>query len=611
MKFYVLLLLLISSFSAAADDLGYSKEWLRLLNYKKNIFGGYTSEADGKNFFLTPNGKTNPSDEFQALKAALLSQETVTNDHIRCRFPARSTFIAQKLNIPLTPESKCPEFEKFKNSFDAESVSLVFSAYYINNPSSTFGHTFLRVNRKRNKNSSQNTELLDLGVNFAANPWTNNPMIFTFGGIIGLFPGIFSTMPYYYKVREYNDFDSRDLWSYKLNLTPNEIDQFVRHLWELGQTYYDYFFFTENCSYHIFTALEAAAPRFDLTKNLPYWAIPSDTILVAAHTPQLVNDIHFRASARNVFLARYSALNDKEQDAFLKYKDTDSANLPIGFNRDSELKLVDTNLDWIEYKYSNELQNKKSPQFLKKNELLIKRTEYPPETEYLKIKDPSYKPHEGHPSMRYGLEPGYSETFKSFQRYHIRFALHDWMDPDFGYPENMQIEFFNVILQSNQDFKKWNIDNWTFISVKSLAPFEKFEKKPSWELLFGIKSYQDEQCEYCQAGYITNSWGIAYDFFPHTTFYAFVTGDASFSQKYRDESVRMIVGPKLGVLFKPRIDFKVQLEGAWYWDPFQEYYSYESEFSLRKALSIEYAIGVSAKVRNDITEGSVQFFWYH
>lgn len=616
MKLYILLLLLIPSFASASNDvsskdLAASKEWLRLLNYKKNILGGYSSEADGKTFFLTTDGKTNPLGELLALKQELLSRKVVTNDHARCRFPARSTLISQKLNIPLAPEKNCTEFQKFKESFDAESISLVFSAYYINNPSSTFGHTFLRVNKRRDKNSSQNTELLDLGVNFAANPWTKNPLIFTFGGIIGLFPGIFSTMPYYYKVREYNDFDSRDLWSYKLNLTPAEIDQFIRHLWELGQTYYDYFFFTENCSYHIFTALEAAAPRFDLTEKLPYWAIPSDTILVANHTPGLVNDIHFRPSARNVFLARYYALSDKEQEAFLSYRDSNSVDLPPGLDADSQLKLVDTNLDWMEYKYSNDLQNKNSPQTLKKNQLLMKRTDYPPQTKDLQVLAPLYKPHEGHSSMRFGLESGYSEAFESFQRYHVRFALHDWIDPDFGYPENMQIEFFNLIFQSREDFKKWDLNNWTFVSVKSLAPFEKFEKKPSWELLFGIKSYQDDQCEYCQAGYLINSWGIAYDLFPHTTFYAFATGDLSFSQKYKDEEFRVIVGPKIGVLFKPRIDFKAQLEGTWYWDPFQEYDSYEAEFSLRKALSIEYAIGASAKVRNDVTEGSVQFFWYH
>lgn len=614
MKFQIFIFSLLLSVSASATVDAYDTEWLRLLSYKKGILG-YKSEADGKNFFLSPQGRTHPNEELQKNIEQIFLDGAMPkggmDNHARCRFPARAHYLSKKLNRSLFSEEKCDEFQKFKNSFDAESISLVFSAYYINNPSSTFGHTFLRVNKNRDKMASQNTELLDLGVNFAANPWTKNPIIYTFGGIIGTFPGIFSTMPYYYKVREYNDFESRDLWSYKLNFTPEELNQFIRHLWELGQTHYDYFFFTENCSYHIFTALEAAAPRYNLSQKLPKWAIPSDTILVAQNTPGLITDVHFRASARNVFLTRYLDLNEPEKIEFLKTRDHDTIKLPLTFSKESQLKLVDTHLDWMEYKHSKELQNKISKEFNKKNELLMTRTEYPVQTIEPKVRTPDYKPHEAHPSMRLGLEPGHSEAFDMYQRYHLRFALHDLLDPDFGYPENMQIEFFNFVVQSQNDFKKWNLHKWTLVSVKSLTPFQEFEKKPSWELLFGVKSYADDQCTYCQGGYISNSWGLAYDFIPKTTFYAFATGEASYSQKYLGESVRAQLGPKLGVLYKPKIDFKVQLEGTWLWDPFQEYDSYETELSLRKALTIEYAIGASAKLANDVTEGSIQFFYYH
>lgn len=615
MKFLIFISFLIFNISQASPlneanvkNLAHSKEWLRLLNYKKSL-SGFTSEADGKNFFLTANGKKDPHGELQALVFELMSRKAVNNDHARCRFPARSRFASEKLNIPLSSDQNCIELQKFRKSFEAESISLVFSAYYINNPSSTFGHTFLRVNKKRS-NDFQNTELLDLGVNFAANPWTENPIIYTFGGIVGMFPGIFSTTPYYYKVREYNDFESRDLWSYELNLTNEELDTFLNHLWELGQTHYDYYFFTENCSYHIFTALEAAAPRFDLSEKLPYWAIPSDTILIAQKTPGFIKSIHYRPSARNTFLTRYNALNKNEKEEFLENrfsKTATTSSLPP----ESQLKLIDTNLDWMEYKFFTKLQDKQSPESLKKNQLLIQRTKFPPQIEELKVPVPDYKPHEGHSSMRYGLELGYNESLQDFQRYHIRFALHDWMDPDYGYPENMQIEFFNVQVQSYDNFRKWDLNNWTIVSVKSLSPFEEFEKKPSWELLFGLKSYQDDQCSFCQGAYVTNGWGIAADVFPKATFYTLASWELSYSQKYHDEAFRVQVGPKVGVLFKPQVDFKIQLEGQWFWDPFQEYDSYQSELSIRKGIRREYALGVSSKVQNDITEGAIQFFWYH
>jgi hypothetical protein len=34
--------------------------------------------------------------------------------------------------------------------------------------------------------------------------------------------GEYSLMPYYRKVKEYGDFESRDLWEYELNLSPEE-----------------------------------------------------------------------------------------------------------------------------------------------------------------------------------------------------------------------------------------------------------------------------------------------------------------------------------------------------------------------------------------------------
>jgi hypothetical protein len=40
--------------------------------------------------------------------------------------------------------------------------------------------------------------------------------------LTGQYPGEYSIMPYYRKVKEYGDFESRDLWEYELNLTPEE-----------------------------------------------------------------------------------------------------------------------------------------------------------------------------------------------------------------------------------------------------------------------------------------------------------------------------------------------------------------------------------------------------
>lgn len=95
-----------------------------------------------------------------------------------------------------------------------------------------------------------------------------------FTGFLGVFEGHFSKLPYYYKVREYADFESRDLWTYELNLTQDQVDEMVEHLWDLGHTYFDYYFLGENCSYHLMSLLDVVLPDSTLLKALSFYVHP-------------------------------------------------------------------------------------------------------------------------------------------------------------------------------------------------------------------------------------------------------------------------------------------------------------------------------------------------
>ena len=45
---------------------------------------------------------------------------------------------------------------------------MVFSSYYLNNPASAFGHTFLRLNREEVASGGERLDLIDQAVDFAA-----------------------------------------------------------------------------------------------------------------------------------------------------------------------------------------------------------------------------------------------------------------------------------------------------------------------------------------------------------------------------------------------------------------------------------------------------------
>ncbi|HEV2698150.1 MAG TPA: hypothetical protein VGU90_09175, partial [Terriglobales bacterium] len=67
------------------------REWHLLLHYRKDLFGGYTSEQDDTGFFMSPNGKTDPQAELDATLTQFFSHELVG----RSKQPAQCAFIAR------------------------------------------------------------------------------------------------------------------------------------------------------------------------------------------------------------------------------------------------------------------------------------------------------------------------------------------------------------------------------------------------------------------------------------------------------------------------------------------------------------------------------------
>jgi hypothetical protein len=593
------------------------KEWLRLGHYYKNrIFSGYKSQADGPKFFLAEDGKTNPESELKATITGLFSNlEHIDDKHSRCGFPARFEYLNRKLglNIPLYKIDQCTGFSQFEKRLSADSVSVVFSSYYMNNPSSTFGHSFLRMNKKHDPKITTNSELLDYGINYAANDTSSNPVLYAIGGLAGWFQGSYTHVPYYYKVREYNDYEARDLWPYKLNLTTAEVDQLVRHIWELGSTYFYYYFFTKNCSYHILTAIEAAAPRVDITKNLPYWVIPSDTIIVLSQVPGLVQRVDYRPSIRSVFLTRKDSLNVAEETELRRMISEKLTKPSDKFSAPAQTRIVDTLLDYIEYKHTKDLMDKKPEIQSWKQEVLINRANYTTPMEPIVVPTPTVAPHESHGSQRLGLELGYWDSENgAFQRYHLRFALHDLMDSDLGYPRNAQIEFFNAKLISYDNFSKWRLDDWALVSVKSYSPYNFYDRHLSWDLQFGVRTFYDKQCTLCTGAYFNNAWGYSANFSQHVplNFFALASGEANYADGFEKGSGRAMVGPKVGFIYTGPNLWKVHAEGHYYYNLFQNYRYYETEYGISKGIGKDISIQFKALAHENDLQSSIALYMY-
>jgi len=108
---------------------------------------------------------------------------------------------------------------------------MVFPTAHINSPASMYGHTFLRVS------SNHDTPLISNAINFAAKTNDTNGLIFAYKGLFGEYEGRYSILPYYEKIKEYNNLEQRDIWEYDLDLTQEEINRLVLHTFELKDSH--------------------------------------------------------------------------------------------------------------------------------------------------------------------------------------------------------------------------------------------------------------------------------------------------------------------------------------------------------------------------------------
>lgn len=466
--------------------------WLKLVHFRRT-WSGWESEIDGEAFFVSPEGKHDPEAELLATweKFRAESPDVAEENSFLCRFPARRKWFEAKAPAAAITWSArpCERFEKWRVTVTGSSLSLIFSSFYLNNPSSTFGHTFLRINKDASKKDGQRHELLDYGINYAANADTGNPFVYSWKGLTGGFPGTFTIVPYYYKVREYNNSESRDLWDYQLSLSPDAVDTFVRHLWELGPTYADYWYLTENCSYQVLTLLEAAEPSLDLMSRLKKDIIPSDTLKVVMETPGLVTKVSYRPSIRAEFEARLSLLDGPEKDRLADL--VPALTMPADFkslDEDSRRRILDAGLDWMDYQKTLEVQKEATPEFRFKSRLLAERSRIDAVTPSLRLEAPEReRPHLSHGSRRLtiGAQAGSDSGRGLILSY--RFALHDLLDPVTGYPDSAQIIFLDTRALWSEETRRLRLEEFNLFEVVTLTPWSRFTRPLSWRLRVGLE----------------------------------------------------------------------------------------------------------------------------
>ena len=443
--------------------------WSKLLHYRNG-----ESEIDSNNFFISKDGKTDLKKELFETITSLKNGE----NSVLCRFPLRVEWLKKNISnlekeIVVYP---CPKLDEYLNAVDAKYVTLVFPTAHINSPASMYGHTFLRVS------SSEDTPLVSNAINFAAKTDDTNGLIFAYKGLFGEYEGRYSILPYYEKIKEYNNLEQRDIWEYDLDLTQEEINRLVLHSFELKDVYSDYFFFKENCSYNILWLLEVARDDLDLVSQFSFKTVPLDSIKILKPY-NLIKGTKFRYSnMRKMKNILEEKIENKEYlDDFVN----DDEPLNETLSNDDKISYLDFKILYLQYQRANNEYNK--DEYLKKYlKLLKERSSYNKASVY-DIKTP-FNPLDSHDSAKVSFFYDSSDSFELG----LKPVYNDIYDISDGYLEGAYIDFFDLNLKKDKD-ENIKLDRFTLLKIKSLAQQDMIFKPLSWGIDLGYEHFKDQK----------------------------------------------------------------------------------------------------------------------
>lgn len=536
---------------AAEARLADNREWRLLLHYRKNVFGGYTSEQDEPGFFLARDGKTNPQAELESTIARFFSDDLVgrSRQPASCAFIARYHWLNEKLSFDdhRMPPQPCDRFDAWLAELNPSTITFIFPAAFMNNPASMFGHTLFRVDRQ---GQTPQTRLLAYTINFMAEVPENEGIAFAVKGITGGYNGYFSTIPYYLKVKEYRDIENRDIWEYRLNLTGPQVRRMLMHAWELGNASFDYFFFKENCSYQLLPLLEIANPARHLTDEFTFWTIPGDTVRLLTAQPGLVGDVVYRPARSTQIRRRYHRLSGDEQQWVRRIVDDASIVHAQAFQSlpaERRAFMLDIASDYLRYK---SVTDEKRTDLYKERDrtVLVARSELKVKPDAAPVEPFVTRPEWGHRTSRIGVGAGYRQD-EWFEEVSFRSVYHDLLDPEIGYAPGYQIELFSGALRHYEKAGQTRLERFTLANVMSLTPVDALFVSPSWKVNVGMQTLRHNDCRYCSAGVANGGAGLTFEthLLKREYFFGFGELETSYSHAF-EEKHRAGGGGTLGMM---------------------------------------------------------------
>lgn len=535
-----------------------SPEWLALVHYQKSIFGGHIGTIKNDAFYLSKKGRKNPKAE---LKATIDFFENGTDDQRKCLFPARYMLL-KKHGLITKDFPECADFEQFKDDLKPNGVTLLFTDAYMNNSSSLFGHTLIRIDTAR-----KGTQLLAHGVNYGA--WTRgyeNTPLYAIYGLLGFYQGGLTTKPYYDTINQYNNIENRDIWEYNIDFSKEEQDMFVAHIWEVGHITTPYYFFSQNCSYMLMEIFDAVRPSLKLADSFKGWTIPLDTIK-EVNKRQIVYDINYRPSRERKIKYRLKQMNKNQKKAFFAL--IEEENSDISFLPDDEkADVLETAYQYIQYRYVAKKLDLKD--YRRKSFKLLQTRNKNSLGQKFNDLEEGQDPKDSHHSAQIGFNLGL-QNGNVFEEIHLRPAYHSLTDNPFGYLKGASINFLDMYFRHYDRHDKYVFEKIHILELDSFAPLSRGFVSPSYRIRADLFRQINQKKK--KTGYVSTfdvAGGTTFSLTENLWFYALTSVDAAYGGFLKDngwiglsaQGGILYGGEKIGAQFELKKIFATSKEGS-------------------------------------------------
>lgn len=554
-------------------ELSKNSHWLKLLHFSKHSFSSAKSDIISKEFFLSQDGATNPESELKATIEALSSSQEAY-----CRFPSRRIWL-EKMGFQFAKRD-CPAFDEWTRGQSVKSISLIFASGFLGNPASYFGHPLLKLNYKDERSP---LDLLDTAINYGAfTPPDVGPFSYALFGIFGGYEAGYTSTDFFFHRNNYSELELRDLWEYELNLSREQIDELVAHLWDLNNARIKYYFFADNCAYRMADLLELVVKEKLLPRNLPF-AIPA-SIFHKLYEHSLIKKTSLLESRQTRLKEKVYSLNsDEKKQIKLLTENINHINSEEFTSKPTNEKsrILETAMDYYSFR-----QVGNNDESLKENRkrVLKSRVALPPgKSEWKKLS--MTPPHEAQRPILTQFGFFHSEAFGDAGSFRFRPAFYDIVSPDSARPPLSSLSVMDVELNAT-DERLW-LKSLNVISVESLnVSSTHLEGDGGYAWRFKVGADQmNLACNTCLVPRFEAGIGKAWELSRSIVFYAMV--DPRLQTQYEGSGF-VNVTPSLATLLTFSKDFRINAVAG------RRFY-FKSDYSAENMYLIESRIGSNRK----------------